>query len=160
MSKIDTPQSPKSSMWPWGGSKNVEEKLVRTAQLQQSRRIASKRDLKNPPLASAALLEFIGPAHSSEALRLPAPPSPWGGEPSSVFSEREGLAQALERSSPESSRQLQKQLLSLGIADDRLERLKSMLAYEENMLALVSEVSASMEAIERWRQEEQKEEGY
>jgi hypothetical protein len=154
MPKINTP-SP-NSMWPWGGAKNVQEKLVRASQLQ-SRRTNWKRD-KTPPLASAALLEFIGPAHSSEALRLPAPPIPL--ERDSSFSESEGLTQALERSSPESSRQLQKQLLALQVPAERLERLKSMLVYEEGMLALVGEVNGSIAEIERLRREEQQEEGY
>jgi len=157
MSKIDTP---KSSMWPWGGAKNVQEKLVRTSQLKSRRTSSRKKDPNALPLASAALLAFIGPANSSEELRLPAPPMPWEKDTSQAFSEREGLAQALERSTPESSRQLQQQLLTLHVPAERLERLKSMLAYEASMLALVGEVSGSIEAIERLRKEEQKEEGY
>lgn len=158
MSKVNT-QSPKSSMWPWGGAKNVQEKLVKASQLQ-NRRTSAKRDPKNPPLASAALMEFIGPPQSSEALRLPAPPLPWEADPSRSFSEREALEQALERSSPDASRQMQKQLLAMQVPADRLERLKSMLTYEENMLDLVGEVSESIKAIERLRREEQQEEGY
>jgi hypothetical protein len=145
-------------MWPWGGAKNVQDKLVRASQLQ-SRRANQKRG-KALPLASAALLEFIGPAHSSEALRLPAPPAPLERGLSFSFSESEGLAQALERGSPESSEQLQKQLLALQVPAERLERLNSMLVYEEGMLELVGEVRESMAAIERLRREEQREEGY
>jgi hypothetical protein len=146
-------------MWPWGGAKNVQEKLVKASQLK-SRRANRKGDPKALPLASAALLEFIGPARSSEELRLPAPPMPWERDPSNSFSEHENLEQALERSSPESSKQLQKQLLMLQVPADRLERLKSMLAYEESMLQLVGEVSGSIREIERLRREEQQEEGY
>jgi len=158
MSKVNTP-SPNASMWPWGGAKNVKEKLVRASQLQ-TRRAGRKKDPKALPLASAALLAFIGPAQSSEELRLPSPPMPWEKDASRSFSEREGLSQALERSSPESSKQLHQQLLALQVPADRLERLKSMLSYEESMLELVSEVSESIEAIERLRKEEQQEEGY
>jgi len=158
MSKVNTP-SPKSSMWPWGGAKNVQEKLVRASQVR-TQRANRKGDPKAIPLASAALLEFIGPAHSSEELRLPAPPMPWERDASNTLSEREGLAQALERCSPESSKQLQKQLLGLQMPPERLERLKSMLAYEESMLELVGEVSWGMEEIERLRKLEQQEEGY
>jgi len=146
-------------MWPWGGAKNVHEKLVRSSQLD-ARRTNRKKDPRALPLASAALLEFIGPAHSSEELRLPAPLMPLGEEPFDGFSEREALAQALERGSPESLGQLQKQLLTLNVPAERLERLKSMLAYEESMLQLVGEVSETLGEIERLRREAQQEEGY
>jgi len=146
-------------MWPWGGARNVQEKLVRSSQLE-TRRTNRKKDPKALPLASAALLEFIGPAHSSEELRLPAPLMPLGEESSHASSEREELAQALERGSPGALGQLQKQLLTLNVPAERLERLKSMLSYEENMLRLVGEVSQALEEIERLRQEAQQEEGY
>ena len=148
-------------MWSWGGARNVQEKLIRSSQLE-SRQTSRKRDAQSAPLASAALLEFIGPARSSEELRLPSPPMPWSGkeDASNAFSEREELAQALERGTSESLGKLKKQLMVLNVPADRLERLKSMLAYEENMLRLVGEISENLDEVERLRQEEQRKEGY
>src|SRR5688500_7053355 len=62
--------------WPWGGPRSVRERLVDPSQLD--RRKGKKGDPKNPPLASFALLEFMGPGHTSEELRLPEPAMPTG----------------------------------------------------------------------------------
>ena len=66
---------PPAPYWPWGGRRTIREKLVSVEQLERKQRLR-KGDAKNPPLASAALLEFIGPGHTSEELRLPEPPVP------------------------------------------------------------------------------------
>jgi hypothetical protein len=67
MAKIS--QQPPAPLWPWGGPRSVRERLVDPKQLDRKSR---KGDPKNPALASAALLEFLAPAHSSEEVRLPA----------------------------------------------------------------------------------------
>src|SRR5882757_8983829 len=76
MAKIN--QQPPQPAWPWGGPRAVQEKLVKRAQLIDSKKVKKKGDPKNPALASAALLDFIGPPHSSEELRLPLPVFPEG----------------------------------------------------------------------------------
>jgi hypothetical protein len=62
-------------------------------------RTKKKGDPKNPSLASAALLDFIGPAHSAEELRLPMPAdAPRGMTPTSrVFSTVPYLSTVAER---------------------------------------------------------------
>src|SRR5687768_17603904 len=67
-----------SPMWPWGGPRQVREKIVRPAQFEKTKKNKKLGNPKNPSLASAALLDWIGPAHSSEELRLPLPPHPEG----------------------------------------------------------------------------------
>ena len=73
MAKINQ-QPPKTPMWPWGGPRSVRERLVDPAQFDRKKKLKKAGDPKNPALASAALMDFIGPAHSSEELRLPLPP--------------------------------------------------------------------------------------
>ena len=75
MAKINQGPIQRSPMWPWGGPRAVREKLVDRNQFKALRK---KGDPKNPALASAELLDFIGPAHSAEELRLPMPPAPAG----------------------------------------------------------------------------------
>src|SRR5687768_12556220 len=77
MAKINQPP-PRTPQWPWGGPRIVREKLVDPKQFDRRRRLAKKGDPKNPALASVELLEFLGPAHSSDELRLPLPASPSG----------------------------------------------------------------------------------
>src|SRR4051795_2018801 len=76
MAKINQPPVPQPA-WPWGGPRAVREKLVNRTQVD-TKKTKKKGDPKNPSLASAALLDFIGPAHSSEELRLPLPVFPEG----------------------------------------------------------------------------------
>ena len=73
MAKINN-QPPKAPLWPWGGPRSVREKLVDPTQFDRKKKLKKTGNPKSPALASAALLDFIGPAHSSEELRLPTPP--------------------------------------------------------------------------------------
>ena len=96
MAKINN-QPPKAPLWPWGGPRSVRERLVDPAQVNR-KKAAKTGNPKNPALASAALLDFIGPAHSSEELRLPLPPHP-GGHDADLegFSDRPHLASVAGR---------------------------------------------------------------
>ncbi len=91
MAKINQ-QPPRAPLWPWGGPRTVREKLVDPSQLDRKKKTKAGNP-KNPALASSALLDFIGPAHSSEELRLPLPPMPFGHEADlERFSDRPHLA--------------------------------------------------------------------
>lgn len=50
----------------------------------------------SPSLASAALLDFIGPAHSAEGLRLPMPAGPAGHDARRGLLDRPYLSSAAE----------------------------------------------------------------
>jgi hypothetical protein len=147
-------QPPPAPMWPWGGPRSVREKLVDRAQLDR-KGARKKGDPKNPALASSALLDFIGPAHSAEELRLPMPVPP-GGHDADVESllDRPYLSQAGERLDPEAQSAIERGLSSLKAAPERLERLKALLHREGQMLRLVAGVSEAVNEIERRRREE------
>ena len=70
-------QQPQAPQWPWGGPQALRSKVVNRGQIEK-KGVKKKGDPKNPALASTALLDFIGPAHSAEELRLPLPPMPAG----------------------------------------------------------------------------------
>lgn len=157
MAKIGQ-QAPRGPAWPWGGPKEVRGKLVDRAQLKNVRK---KGDPKNPALASASLLDFIGPASSSEEVRLPLPPAPPGHD-SDVegYLDRGPLNTVAERLQETQQEAMQRGLGAIRAPADRVERLKSLLARESQMLELVGTVSNDMAEIERRRRQEQSEEGY
>jgi hypothetical protein len=153
MAKIGQPPSPPAPQWPWGGPRTVRDKLVDRNQLDR-KNVRKKGDPKNPSLASAALLDFIGPAHSAEELRLPMPLTPAGHDADlEGFSDRPYLSAAADRSGDQRAA-LERGLGALRATPDRVERLKSFLQREAQMLALVSTVSEEMAEIERRRREE------
>lgn len=158
MAKINN-QPPRAPLWPWGGPRAVREKLVEPSQFDRKKRKAGNP--KNPALASAALLDFIGPAHSSEELRLPTPPQPRGHEADlEGFSDRPFLGSVAGRADTEQRQLLERSLSLINTTPERLERLKGLLQREAQMLSLVSQVHADIQDIQRRMREEQQEEGY
>ncbi len=159
MAKIN-PQIPRGPAWPWGGPSTVREKLVNRAQLEK-KNVRKKGDPKNPALASAALLDSISPAHSAEELRLPMPPMPAGHEADiESYTDRSRLATVAQRGHDEQREMLESGIQAIRAAPDRVERLKSLLAREGQMLALVNGLSIDMDEIQRRMREEQSEESY
>lgn len=160
MSKINN-QPPKMPLWPWGGPRSVREKLVDPAQFDRKKALKKAGNPKNPALASAALLDFIGPAHSSEELRLPLPPHPKGHDADvEGYSDRPFLSSVAERADTDQRRLLDRGLSKVNAPPERMERLKALLQREAQMLALVGELSAEVKEIQRRMREEQKGEGY
>jgi hypothetical protein len=158
MAKINN-QPPRAPLWPWGGPRAVREKLVEPSQFDRKKRKAGNP--KNPALASAALLDFIGPAHSSEELRLPTPPQPRGHEADlEGFSDRPFLGSVAGRADTEQRQLLERSLSLINTSPERMERLKGLLQREAQMLSLVSQVHADIQDIQRRIREEQQEEGY
>jgi hypothetical protein len=152
MAKIGQ-QPPRAPLWPWGGPRSIREKLVDPTQLDRKAR--KKGDPKNPALASAALLESIGPANSAEELRLPMPALP-GGHDADVegYADRPHLSSVAERMNEARREALERGLASIRAPADRVERLKSLLSREASMLDLVGRVSQEMSEVERRRREE------
>ena len=153
-------QQPRAPSWPWGGPKEVRGRLVDRTQLER-KNVRKKGDPKNPSLASAALLDSIGPAHSAEEVRLPLPPGPAGHDADvEGYLDRGPLNTVAERMQEAQQESLQRGLGALRAAPDRVERLKSLLAREAQMLELIGTVSNDMAEIERRRREETQAEGY
>jgi hypothetical protein len=160
MAKINS-QPPRVPLWPWGGPRSVRERLVDPAQLERAKKKGRTGDPRNPALASSELLDFIGPAHSSDELRLPMPPLPRGHDADlTAFNDRPHLQSVVDRAGEEQTRQLEKNLGRVQAPPDRLERLRALLAREQQMLDLVGELSREVEEIQRRMREEQKEMGY
>ncbi|WNG15489.1 hypothetical protein [Cystobacter fuscus] len=158
MAKINN-QPPRAPLWPWGGPRAVREKLVEPSQFDRKKRKAGNP--KNPALASAALLDFIGPAHSSEELRLPTPPQPRGHDADlEGFSDRPFLGSVAGRADTEQRQLLERSLSLINTTPERMERLKGLLQREAQMLSLVGQVHADIQDIQRRMREEQQEEGY
>lgn len=159
MAKIGQ-QQPRAPMWPWGGPKSVREKLVDPTQLGR-KGVKRKGDPKNPALASAALLDSIGPAHSAEEMRLPMPMLP-GGHDADLegYLDRPQLQSVLERMNELRQAALERSVQALRAAPDRIDRLRALLQREASMLDLVGMVSADQAEIERRRREETREEGF
>lgn len=159
MAKINQ-QPPKAPAWPWGGPRSVRDKLVDRSQVD-TKKTKKKGDARNPALASMALLDSIGPAHSADELRLPLPPMP-GGHDADVagFQERPALAEVARRNEERGRGGLERSLSQLRIPPERADRLKALLGREQQMLDLISSVSADVEEVERKRREEQAEEAY
>ncbi|MBZ4417168.1 hypothetical protein [Myxococcus sp. RHSTA-1-4] len=159
MSRINN-QPPKAPAWPWGGPRSVRERLVDPSQVDR-KKLRKAGNPKNPALASAALLDFIGPAHSSEELRLPLPPHP-GGHDADLegFSDRPHLASVAGRGEEDQRRMLERGLSRVNAPPERLERLKALLQRESAMLTLVDQVNEETKEIIRRMWAEQKDEGY
>jgi hypothetical protein len=159
MAKIN--HSPPAPLWPWGGPRSVRERLVEPGQLDRKKKAGKKGDPKNPALASAALLEFIGPAHSSEELRLPIPPHPDGHDADlEGFQDRQFLQTVAKRNASESRRALDRGLARLNAPQDRIDRLRALVGREAQMLSLVAQLCDEVAEIQRRIREEQKHEGY
>ena len=159
MAKINQ-QVPRGPAWPWGGPASVKEKLVNRAQLEK-KNVRKKGDPKNPALASAALLDSISPAHSAEELRLPMPPMPAGHEADvESYTDRSRLSTVADRARDEQREMMESGLQAVRAPPDRVDRLKSLLARESQMLTLVNNLSVDMEEIQRRMREEQAEEGF
>lgn len=159
MAKINN-QPPKAPLWPWGGPRSVRERLVDTSQVDR-RKAKKAGNPKNPALASAALLDFIGPAHSSEEMRLPTPPSPRGNDaPLEGFTDRPHLETVSGRGETDQRRMLERGLSRINAPPERMERLKALLQRESQMLTLVGQVHSEVEEIYRRMREEQKDQGY
>lgn len=159
MAKIN-PNIPRGPAWPWGGPTTVREKLVNRAQLEK-KNVRKKGDPKNPSLASAALIDSISPAHSAEELRLPMPPAPAGHDADlESYTDRPQLSTVAERAQDEQRSRLDAGLQAIKAPPDRVDRLKSLLARENQMLQLVGTLSDDMEEIQRRMREEQREEGF
>ncbi len=158
MAKINN-QPPRAPVWPWGGPRAVREKLVDPSQFDRKKRKAGNP--KNPALASAALLDFIGPAHSSEELRLPTPPHPKGHDADiEGFLDRPFLGSVAGRGETDQRQLLERGLSLINASPERMERLKGLLQREAQMLSLVGQVHADIQDIQRRMREEQREEGY
>ncbi|MFP2908110.1 hypothetical protein ACLESD_24270 [Pyxidicoccus sp. 3LFB2] len=159
MARINN-QPPKTPLWPWGGPRSVRERLVDASQVDR-KKLRKTGNPKNPALASAALLDFIGPAHSSEELRLPLPPHP-GGHDADLegFSDRPHLASVAGRGDTEQRSMLERGLSKVNAAPDRLDRLKALLSRESAMLNLVDQVNEETKEIIRQMWAAQKDEGY
>lgn len=160
MAKINQP--PPQPLWPWGGEKQVRERLVNPAQLKKTQKKEKLGNAKNPALASSALLDFIGPAHSAEEMRLPLPPNPQqdGGALLEGFSDRPALGQVAERGEQGARHQLERNLGRINASPERLDRLKALLGAESAMLSLVGELNDEMKEIQRRIRLEQAGEGY
>src|SRR5438067_13361708 len=159
MAKIQQ-QPPKAPAWPWGGPRAVRDKLVDRSQLE-SKKAKKKGDPKNPALASSALLDFIGPAHSSEELRLPLPLMPEGHDADlDGYLDRQSLGSIAGRADADERKSLERNLANIRAPADRVERLKALLSREGQMLQLVGQVHKEVEEIHRRRQDEQTTEGY
>ncbi|WP_163996729.1 hypothetical protein [Pyxidicoccus caerfyrddinensis] len=158
MARINN-QPPKTPVWPWGGPRSVRERLVDPSQVDR-KKLRKTGNPKNPALASAALLDFIGPAHSSEELRLPLPPHP-GGHDADLegFSDRPHLASVAGRGDEDQRRMLERGLSKVNAPPERLERLKALLSRESAMLTLVDQVNEETKEIIRQMWAAQKDEG-
>jgi hypothetical protein len=147
-------------MWPWGGPREVRGRMVDKAQLER-KNVKKKGDPRNPSLASAALLDSIGPAHSAEELRLPMPPTPAGHDADlEGYADYPYLSTVAERMNELRMAELERGLETVRAAPDRVDRLKSLLQREEKMLTLVGQLKGEMGEIERRRRDEQAAEGY
>jgi len=149
-----------AAYWPW--SANVREKIVERNQLIDRKKAKKKGgDPKNPPLASAALLEFMGPGHTSEELRFPAPISPRQGDArTSEESALPALENVLERGSDSANQGIAKEIQRLGVPADRMERLRGLLQREAGMLQVMGRLSTDLAEIHRRIRDENKDKGY
>ena len=147
-------QPPVPPPWPWGGPRSVRERLVDRNQLDRKAR-RKKGDPRNPALASSALLDFIGPAHSAEELRLPMPVAPPGHDADVESTlDRPALGEILAHLSEDAQLALERGLTGLQATPERVDRLKALLGLEAQMLNLVGAVAEEVQDIERRRREE------
>jgi hypothetical protein len=160
MAKINQPPRREPS-FPWGEPQRVRERLVDPAQVAPAKNKRRKGDPKDPPLASIALIDFIGPAHSADDLRLPAPPrAPTTGADLVASSDRPQLKSAVSRVNPESTRALEGALRRLNPSAERADELRAQLDSEGQMIELLRQLHGDVDDIHRRMREEQKESGY
>lgn len=153
-------QPPKAPLWPWGGPKSVRERLVDPSQLDRKKK-ARAGNPKNPALASAALMDFIGPAHSAEEMRLPLPPYPGGNDaPLEGFTEQPHLQSVAARAEEGQMLALERCLARVNASPERKERLMAVLQREAKMLEFVGKVASEVEYVRRCMKQEQQTEGY
>jgi len=148
MAKINM-QPPHVPHWPWGGPRSIREKLVDPTQFDRKKRAKKMGDPKRPALASAELLDFMGPGHTSDELRLPPPPSPFGEgtEELNPFPDRAFTRQVVDRGGEQSRRSLEAALARVSVSADKLERMKAVLNREAQMLSLLGKVQADTDEI-------------
>jgi hypothetical protein len=152
---------PQLPFWPW--PRNVREKLVERAQLDRTKKKGKKGDPKNPPLASAALLEFMGPGHSSEELRLPPPPDPrLGLGNAEAPTDLPALSSLIEKADGGGSAAdpLARAMGRVQADPRRMEQLKGLLSREAGMLKVMGRLQTDLAEIQRRMKDEQKTRGY
>ncbi|HZH03103.1 MAG TPA: hypothetical protein VEY30_04905 [Myxococcaceae bacterium] len=155
LSKLDPRQ-----LWPWGGPRFVRERLVDPGQLER-KKAKKKGDPKSPALASAALLDFIGPAHSADEQRLTMPEMPAGHDAElSAFSDRPYLETVSQKASEDHRQALERSLDLVRTAPERAERLRVLLSREHQMLQVIARVNEDVRDIYRKMREEQQDRGY
>ncbi len=154
MAKINQPF--RAPLWPWGAPGLVRERKIDRGQLGRDKKARKKGDPKNPAIASSALLDFIGPAHSAEELRLPLPPHPDGHE-ADLDGDHDAphLFSVAERGDADARQALERGLAQVRAAPDRLDRLKALLGREAQMLELVAQLSEEVVEIQRKIRDEQ-----
>jgi len=157
MAKVGNPgQPPRIPLWPWGGPRSIREKLVDPAQFDRKKRAKKLGDPKRPALASAALVEFMGPGHTSDELRLPPPPSPFGegSEEITPFPDRTFTREVVDRGGEQNRKTLETALARVNVAPDKLERMKAVLNREAQMVSLLGKVQSDTdEIIQRMKEE-------
>lgn len=159
MAKINQQPQP-GPMWPWGGPRNVRERLVDRAQLDRTKKTGKTGNPKAPAMASSALLDSIGPAHNSEGLRLPLPTPPPGHDADvETFYDRPHLINVGRRSEDDKKQMLDRAFARLNAPPDRVERMKALLAREAQMLSICENVGSEMKEILRLMWDAQKDEG-
>ena len=133
-----------------------------TRRRSRSKNVRKKGDPKNPALASAALLDSIGPAHSAEELRLPMPPTPMGHDADlEGYSDRPHLSSVAERMNELRKAALERGIASIKAPPDRVDRLQARCSSASRRCWSWSASSPTeMADVERRRREEQTEEGY
>ncbi len=147
-------------LWPWGGPRFVRERLLDPSQLDK-KKAKKKGDPKSPALASAALLDFIGPAHSADEQRLAMPEMPDRAEAElTAFNDQPFLEAVAERADGENRRALEKSLELVRAPPERFDRLRVLLAREAQMLSLIQQISQDKREIAQKRREEQRESGF
>jgi hypothetical protein len=156
--RINNP-NPQPAFWPWPA--NVKEKLVDRAQLDRKKGKTKAGDARNPPLASAALMEFMGPGHTSEELRLPLPIAPYERDAqTSGGTDQPVVAELMDKASGLNTDSLQRTMARLQVPPARLDQLKSLLGREAAMLGVMSRLGDDMAEIQRRMKDEQKTRGY
>lgn len=141
-------------VWPWGGPRSVRERLVNPSVFERKKR-RKTGDPKSPALASADLLDFMGPGHTSDELRLPMSPGYGdGGEEFRPFPDRELTAEICELGGVEARAELEKMLGRLALAPGRHARVAEMLGREARMLEVLGRMQADVdEVVERMKAE-------
>lgn len=160
MGKINHPPA-RGPAFPWGEARAVRDRLVEPSQLDRGKRKRRNGAAGDPPLASSALLDFIGPAHCADELRLPPPPPP--GRPGvewAPFSDQSHLEAALERGEEGATPALRSAMEALTGPRERRERLETLLDLEREMLELLRRLHGDVKAIQRRIRDEQRGSGY